>query len=387
MVRGGGARRGAPVERPRPGAPALSSSFIDTLSLPTPFPVGPVNVHVILRDPVTLVDSGPLTDDAWEALTAGLAAHGLAVADVERILLTHGHHDHYGLAARVAEASGAGIWGGALDRGNFRQKRNPKLLLDDMARSGFGIATRFAVVASVAAIDRFARPLEAWDELRGGETLIGDGWSVRVRSTPGHTPGSLTFEVPEAGVLFTGDTVLKDITPNAVVDEDPLEPGKPFRSVTTYFRTLEEIGRTNAGETLLTGHGSPIPDWHAHKGRLDRRYGLRVDQIVRQLAKGPATVRDLVAVDLPAREDAQRVSRLQRGPRLPDVSRGHGARREARRSHAGPLPARRLSGPAHSVQRQRTRSDETVSSPTEVFFRLLSRSWKSVLRPRYPGSS
>lgn len=299
MVMGLAARRGAPGEHPRPGAPAPSSSFIETLSLPTPFPVGPVNVHVVLRDPVTLIDSGPLTDAAWEALSTGLAARGLSVSDVKRVLLTHGHHDHYGLAAKVADASGAQLWGGALDRKNFRQERNPRLLLDAMARSDFGVATRFAVVAAIAAVDHFARPLEAWDELAGGETLPGDGWSVLVRSTPGHTPGSLTFEIPEAGVLFTGDTVLKDITPNAVVDEDPLEPGRPFRSVTTYFETLEEIGRTHTGATLLTGHGAPIPDWHAHKGGLDRHYRLRVDQIVRQLAKGPATVRDLVTAIFP----------------------------------------------------------------------------------------
>ncbi len=284
------------------GIPTTSGpdrGFIRTLTVPTPFPVGPVNVHLILRDPITIVDSGPLTDAAWDVLQAGLGAHGLGAVDVKRILLTHGHHDHYGLAAKVADVSGAEILGGALDRNNFRQERHPKLLLDDMARGGFGIGTRFAVVAAIAAVDHFAKPLEAWDELSGGETLPGDGWSVVVRSTPGHTPGSLTFEVPEAGVLFTGDTVLKDITPNAVIDEDPVQPGKPFRSVSTYFRTLEEIGRTNAGETLLTGHGAPIPDWHAHKGGLDRRYGLRVDQIVRQLARGPATARDLVTAIFP----------------------------------------------------------------------------------------
>jgi glyoxylase-like metal-dependent hydrolase (beta-lactamase superfamily II) len=248
---------------------------------------------------VTLVDSGPLTAVAWEALRAGLASHGRAVEDVKRVLLTHGHHDHYGLAAKVADASGARIWGGALDRNNFGQVRNRRLLLEDMARSGFGVATRFAVVASVASVDRFAKPLEAWDELQGGETLPGDGWSVVVRSTPGHTPGSLTFEIPEAGVLFTGDTVLKEITPNAIIDEDPARPGKPFRSVTTYFRTLEELDRTCSGAKLLTGHGAPIPDWAAHKGALDRRYGLRIDQIVRELAKGPATVRDLVTAIFP----------------------------------------------------------------------------------------
>ena len=299
MVMGPGARRDAATVGSRRDARRVSSSFVETLSLPTPFPVGPVNVHVILRDPITLVDSGPLTEEAWDALEAGLKRFDLGVTDVKRVLLTHGHQDHYGLAEKVADASGATLYGGKLDRRNFRQERSHGLLLEDMARAGFGVLPRLAVVASVTAVDRFAKPLEAWDELSGGETLPGDGWSAVVRSTPGHTPGSLTFEIPEAGVLFTGDTVLKEITPNAVVDEDPEEPGRPFRSVTRYFETLREIGKTNAGATLLTGHGAPIADWGAHRRTLDRRYGLRVHQIERALAKGPAAVRELVAAIFP----------------------------------------------------------------------------------------
>jgi glyoxylase-like metal-dependent hydrolase (beta-lactamase superfamily II) len=254
---------------------------------------------VILRDPVTLIDSGPLTREAWDALGAGLKSLGREIADVKRVLLTHGHQDHYGLAERVADASGATLFGGRLDRRNFRQDRSRKLLLDGMSRSGFGLVSRLAVVASVAGVDHFAKPLEAWDELSGGETLPGDGWSVVARSAPGHTPGSLTFEVPEAGVLFTGDTVLKEITPNAVVDEDPEEPGRPFRSVTRYFETLDALDLSAGSATLLTGHGAPVTDWAAHRKTLDRRYGLRVGQIERELSKGPATVRDLVAAIFP----------------------------------------------------------------------------------------
>jgi glyoxylase-like metal-dependent hydrolase (beta-lactamase superfamily II) len=261
--------------------------------------VGPVNVHVILRDPITLIDSGPLTEEAWDELGAGLKRFGLEVSDVKRVLLTHGHQDHYGLAEKVADASGATLYGGRLDRHNFRQERGHGMLLEDMARAGFGLLSRLAVVASVTAVDRFAKPLEVWDELSGGETLPGDGWSVVVRSTPGHTPGSLTFSIPEAGVVFTGDTVLKEITPNAVVDEDPEESGRHFRSVTRYFETLDELGRTSGDATLLTGHGAPVTDWSAHRKTLDRRYGIRVGQIERELAKGPAAVRDLVAAIFP----------------------------------------------------------------------------------------
>jgi glyoxylase-like metal-dependent hydrolase (beta-lactamase superfamily II) len=277
----------------------IQRGYIKTILVPTPFPVGPVNVHLIKREPITLIDSGPLTGDAWEVLVAGLREEGLAVRDVSRVLLTHGHHDHFGLASRVADVSKAAIFGGRQDRCGFRKERNTKLLLDSMARSGFGFAERLAVVASIAVVDRFAEPLQAWDELSGGETLPGDGYRVVVRSTPGHTPGSLTFGIPEAGVLFTGDTVLKEITPNAVVDEDPDDPGHPFRSVSRYFETLEEIGKTNGGATLLTGHGRPIGDFSAHRNSFARRYALRTAQIERGLHDGPKSVRDLVATIFP----------------------------------------------------------------------------------------
>lgn len=272
----------------------VGPDLIRTITVPTPFPVGPVNVHVVLRDPVTLVDSGPLTDEAWEALSAGLAQAGLKVADIERVLLTHGHQDHFGLAQKVADLSGARLLGGRPDRALFRMRRDVKLMLDSLARADFGLGARFLMMASVGHVEHFATPLAAWDELQGGETLPGDGWSVVVRSTPGHTPGSLTFEIPEAGVLFTGDTVLRDITPNAIVEEDPERPGSPFRSVTRYFETLDAIEESNATSSLLTGHGRAIPDYPSHLEKVKRKYALRIRQIERFLASGPKTVRDLV---------------------------------------------------------------------------------------------
>lgn len=273
---------------------------IRTITVPTPFPVGPVNVYLVAKEPVTLVDSGPLTREAWEALEAGLARAGLKVADVERVLLTHGHQDHFGLAQKVSDLSGAQVFGGKLDREGFRMRRNAKLLLDSLARADFGIWPRLLMMVAVSQVDHFAAPLAAWDELAGGESLPGDGWSVVVRSTPGHTPGSLTFEIPEAGVLFTGDTVLRDITPNAIVDEDPEQPGAPFRSVTRYFETLDAIGASNAGSSLLTGHGRAIPDYPSHHEKVKRKYTLRIHQIERHLASGPKTVRELVVAVFPS---------------------------------------------------------------------------------------
>ena len=91
------------------------------------------------------------------------------------MLLTHGHQDHFGLAARIERAGKAQLLGGRLDRGHFRGVRNGRLLLDALTRAGFGGAARFTMVAMTAAVDHFAEPLSSWDELSGGEVLPGDG--------------------------------------------------------------------------------------------------------------------------------------------------------------------------------------------------------------------
>jgi glyoxylase-like metal-dependent hydrolase (beta-lactamase superfamily II) len=272
---------------------------VRTIPIPTPFPVGPVNVHLIENDPITLVDTGPHTDEAWEALRDGLKTAGLSVFDIKRVLLTHGHQDHYGLAGKIADTSGATLLGGRLDRRHFKMERPTERLLERLARGDFGFVERLAVMAAVTAVDHYARPLAAWDELSGGEVLPGDGYTIEVQSTPGHTPGSLTFNIPESGVLFTGDTVLRDITPNAIVDEDPEAPGETFRSLSRYFESLDDISDAHSGSRLLTGHGSPIPDYDAHREGVDVRYRQRLQSLADALASGPKTVRQLVAILFP----------------------------------------------------------------------------------------
>src|SRR2546427_8623814 len=73
------------------------------ISLPTPFYIGPVNVYLIPENPVTLIDTGPKTKEAVDTLRAALRANGLAVADIRRIVLTHAHEDHCGLARALRD--------------------------------------------------------------------------------------------------------------------------------------------------------------------------------------------------------------------------------------------------------------------------------------------
>ena len=80
---------------------------IARIAIGTPWPVGPVNVYVLDDDPLTLIDTGQRTPEALADLEAGLRALGRRVEDLERIVVTHQHIDHCGLAATLVRRSGA----------------------------------------------------------------------------------------------------------------------------------------------------------------------------------------------------------------------------------------------------------------------------------------
>ena len=93
-----------PVEQVRPGL----------WSIPVPIPDNPLRYVLVYGleldgGGVAIVDAGWDTDEAWGALTRGLDAAGGSISDIEAVLVTHIHPDHYGLAGRVREASGAWI--------------------------------------------------------------------------------------------------------------------------------------------------------------------------------------------------------------------------------------------------------------------------------------
>ncbi len=80
---------------------------LERIRVPTPFSVGRVNCYLLTAGEVTVIDPGPATDRADETLVDGLAAEGLDVGVVERVLITHPHMDHFGIARRVRAESGA----------------------------------------------------------------------------------------------------------------------------------------------------------------------------------------------------------------------------------------------------------------------------------------
>ena len=70
--------------------------MIQKIVIPTPFAVGDVNAFLIKGDTLSLVDAGPKTPEAYEALKHGIKEAGYSFNDIEQVILTHHHPDHAG---------------------------------------------------------------------------------------------------------------------------------------------------------------------------------------------------------------------------------------------------------------------------------------------------
>ncbi len=268
-------------------------AWVVPIYVPTPYPIGPVTLYLLEGDPLTLVDTGPATTSAWAALQDGLAARSLRPADIRRVLITHGHHDHFGLARRLAR-SGASILAHPNDRRNLALERGYSHLWLQLRAAGLPVGKRLPLVVGLRLLDRTAHPVHDVRWLVDREEVPHEHGRIRVHHLPGHTPGHVGFELGEEGIVLTGDTLLDGLTPNAVVDRDPEDPERPFLSLAAYADTLTRLEAMRP-KLLLPAHGPCIRDVAGQVRALRDRQRARSDEIREALAAGPLSVASLIA--------------------------------------------------------------------------------------------
>jgi len=261
------------------------------LSIPTPFYVGDVNVYLVKEDPVTLIDVGPKTKDAADTLREKLARNGVQFSDVRRIVLTHAHEDHCGLAKQVRdEAKDAEIlvhnWETGHLFGRLAREEHRSLL----HRSGVPEKVFDEMQSLYQDISLLTDSLEDGDfsALTDEMELEFESGTLRVLHTPGHTPGSCSFVREANRTLICGDCVLKRITPNPILSPDPIDPTQRFRSLAEYLVSLAKL-RSYSPTLAYGGHGEPVTDFEEIFNRYVRAIDDRQRKVVGLVPKAGVT--------------------------------------------------------------------------------------------------
>ena len=258
---------------------------IVTLTLPTTFPVGPVNAYLVRGERLTLVDAGMQTDSGWESLTRQLAAAGAAPADLELILLTHGHVDHVGYAGRLAECSGAPIGAHPLVA---EQTLAPAETAGESARFIHAVLCEMGLPEEYLEACLAARKSFAELGLHNPVSVVLEDESHCAGFTAYHVPGHSATDTllvdAASGIAFTGDHILKSIHPNPMIRRP--KPGHPrAKSLLEYHQSLLHT-RSLDLSVCFTGHGQPLED---HRAAIDTnlaRQERKVADIIAILAEG-----------------------------------------------------------------------------------------------------
>jgi len=265
-------------------------AYLHCISVPTPFPVGPVNVYLAEGDPLTLIDVGPRFGPAREALRQGLSALGYRPSDIERILLTHTHSDHSGMAAELVEVSGARVLthpDNFAELADYAEERERRLAFYAvlMREAGMPPEEMERIAAARQGYSRFAQAVRPDGSLTEGMTLRLGGEKWRVLHTPGHTGGLICLYQPRRRLLLSSDHLLRDVSSNPIV-EPPREKGTPRpRRLLDYLAQLKRVAELDV-DLALPGHGPPIDDV---KGLIDQRLAFhkaRAEEVLKVLRDG-----------------------------------------------------------------------------------------------------
>jgi len=262
---------------------------IHQLKVPIPNnPLENTNVYLVPGGGgYTLIDAGWNSPQAFVSLRDQLAGIGVAIQDIAQILVTHAHHDHYGLAGRLRDLSGATVALHERDRDLLTPPRSDPddhlRRVEEWYRSNGVPDSDLPAARMFAAMRRTGTSVLPDTIFSDGDIIPAGDLRLRVVWTPGHSPGHVCFYEPERRLLFAGDHVLAVITPN--VSLQPLAENNPLADFLTSLRKVRRLDVALA----LPAHEHLIDDLPARIDQIIEHHEFRNGEILAALDREPKT--------------------------------------------------------------------------------------------------
>jgi glyoxylase-like metal-dependent hydrolase (beta-lactamase superfamily II) len=269
-----------------------------------PFALDHINLW-LLRDEIdgragwTIVDCG-ITNDATRNAWEQVFANELEGLPVLRVIVTHMHPDHIGLAHWLTERWQCRMWISATDYNGAR--------MASLSTTGFGgeAAARFFGSHGLSDPEALAKVRARSNYYAGMVPQVPpqfrrllDGMVVRIggrdwacKAGYGHAPEHISLHCPELNVLISGDMVLPRISTNvSVYDLEPEADPLPL-----YLASLERLRPLPADTLVLPSHGKPFVGLHARIDQLKDHHDERLADVVAACREEPQHAASLLPV-------------------------------------------------------------------------------------------
>ena len=284
---------------PYPGTTREIASGILWLRMPLPLGLDHINLWLLREaDGWTVVDTGMRSAEV-ERVWLDVIDRVLAAWPVKRVICTHLHPDHVGMAGWLVERFDCSLWMTRLEYLTCRMliadglREPPPAVLRFYASMGLDQASldhykmRFGAFGTLThAFPEAFRAIEPGDEIEIG----GRCWRAVIGR--GHSPEHLCLHCPELGLLISGDQILPRISSNVSVH--PTEPDAD--PLSQWLTSLADIKQKIPAPTLvLPAHNEPFEGLHARLDQLIAMHEQRLEQLLAALSE-PRRVVELLPV-------------------------------------------------------------------------------------------
>lgn len=255
------------------------------VTLPIPYDLRSINCYVI-EEPsgITIIDTG---DDSEEAKDIWRKVIG--DRHINRVLITHLHIDHFGLAKWFQEEYEATIW---MSQRSFEELKRRQSCFDkgiyEDDNLSFLVDYGMKPNKAQAAVFNRYEPFQVHVDVIFSEHQLIEGESFTLQPiwTPGHTGDHYCFYEKEAGVLFLGDHLLEIINPILMPSTRLQNP------LSLYLETFERLGQLEIYDAL-PGHGTQIKNFNARVAQLMAHYTDKCQQILNAIPEEGATANEI----------------------------------------------------------------------------------------------